>query len=165
MENIFSFADPHFWVLLATIVFAVIGFAKGKGPLLAMLDSRTARIKNNLEESERLKNEAQEILAEAQRKHRDAIQTSQKIIDAAKQTSDRLAKESVQKLEDSMNRKETQLLERIKRAELSAVEELRHQAADLAARTAEALLQEAMPKRGAKLVDEAIAEIPAKLAS
>ncbi len=164
-EHLFSLDDPHFWVLLATVAFALIAFKKGRAPLLSMLDSRTSRIKTNLEEAERLRNEAQEILADAQRKHRDAIQTSQKIIDTARQTSERLAKESAQRLEDSMNRKETQLLDRIKRAETAAVDELRHQAADLATRAAELLLQESMPKRGSKLVDEAIAELPAKLAS
>lgn len=165
MAEVFSFQDPHFWVFLATIAFAVIAWVKGRAPLLAMLDSRSARIRESLEQAERLKNEAQELLADAQRKHRDAIQTSQKIIDSAKQASERLAKESTQKLEDSMNRKESQLLERIKRAEIAAVEELRHQAADLATRTAEALLQDAMGKRGSKLVDEAIDELPQKLAS
>lgn len=165
MADIFTFQDPHFWVLLATIAFAILAYVKGRGPLLAMLDSRTERIRQSLAEAERLKNEAQELLADAQKKHRDAIQTAQKIIDNAKTTAQRLSTESQQKLEDSMNRKESQLLDRIKRAETAAVEELRHQAADLATRTATALLQDAMGKRGGKLVDEAIGEIPAKLAS
>ena len=165
MSEVFSFQDPHFWVLIATVVFAILAYVKGRAPLLAMLDSRSARIRDSLEQAERLKNEAQELLADAQKKHRDAIQTSQKIIDNAKLTSERLAKESTQKLEDSMNRKESQLLERVKRAEVAAIEELRHQAADLATRSAEVLLQETLAKRGGKLVDDAISELPQKLAS
>ena len=155
--------DTHFWVFLASIGFflALIKFARK--PLIDTLDARTAKIKASLEEAERLKNEAQELLADSQRKHRDAIQTSQKIIDTAKETAARIQKDAEQKLSDSLKRKEEQLLERIKRAEAAAVDELRHQAADLAAKSAEILLTEAMAKRGPKLVDEAIGELPNRL--
>jgi F-type H+-transporting ATPase subunit b len=156
--------DTAFWVAIATVGFALVGFKVGRKPLLDMLDARTAKIRADLEEAERLKNEAQELLADSQKKHRDAIQTSQKIVDAARETSARIQKEAEQKLADSMKRKETQLLERIKRAELAAVEELRHQAADLAAKSAEVLLHDAMGKRGAKLVDEAIGDLSTRAA-
>ena len=162
-EHFGSLNDPHFWVLMATVAFALIAYKKGRAPILSFLDARTVRIKNDLDEAERLKNEAQELLAECQRKHRDAIQTSQKIIDAAKETATRLQSEAEQKLSDSIKRKEAQLLDRIARAEASAVQELRHQAADLAAKSAELLLHDAMGKRGAKLVDEAIGDLPSKL--
>lgn len=157
------FKDTHFWVLLATVLFAIVAFKKGKAPLLAMLDGRTARIKSDLDEAERLKAEAQELLAECQKKHRDALQTSQKIIDTARETALRLQKEAEDKLAESLKRREAQLIERISRAEENAIEELKQQAADIAARAAETLLEEAIAKRGPKLVDEAIAEIPSKL--
>lgn len=156
--------DPHFWVLLAALCFFGVLVKYGRKPFLALLDGRTVKIQKDLEEAERLRNEAQELLAESQRKHRDAIQTSQKIIDTAKETAVRIQKDAEQKLTDSLKRKEEQLVERIRRAEASAIEELRHQAADLAAKSAELLLNEAMGKRGAKLVDEAIGEIPGRLA-
>ena len=163
MEQQGLLQDTHFWVLLASIGFVIALLKYARKPLLSMLDARTAKIKAQLDEAERLKNEAQEMLAESQRKHRDAIQTSQKIIDSAKETAARIQKEAEQKLTDGLKRKEEQLLERIKRAETAAIEELRHQAADLAAKSAEILLHEAMPKRGPKLVDEAIGEIPNRL--
>jgi F-type H+-transporting ATPase subunit b len=144
--------DTGFWVLLSTLGFALLAFKLGRKPVLALLDGRTAKIRADLEE-------AQELLADSQKKHRDAIQTSQKIIDAARETSLRIQQDAEQKLSDSMKRKEAQLLERIKRAEVAAVEELRHQAADLAAKSAEILLHDAMGKRGAKLVDEAISDL------
>jgi len=156
--------DTGFWVLLSTLGFVLLVFKLGRKPVLGLLDARTAKIRADLEEAERLKNEAQELLADSQKKHRDAIQTSQKIIDTARETSARIQKEAEQKLSDSMKRKETQLLERIKRAELAAVEELRHQAADLAAKSAEVLLHDAMVKRGAKLVDEAIGDLSSRAA-
>lgn len=156
-------SDPHIWVLAAAIIFAVIAWKKGRMPLLKMLDSRTARIKAELDEAERLRNEAQALLDDYQKKHRDAVQTAQKIIDNAKESAVLLQKESEQKLTESIRRREILLLERISRAEAAAVQELRHQAADIAANAAEKLLAEAMGKRGAKLVDEAIEDLPQRL--
>lgn len=160
-----SLHDTGFWVLLATVGFGFVLWKYARQPLLALLDARTEKIKADLDEAERLKNEAQDLLSESQRKHRDAIQTSQKIIENAKETAARIQKEAEARIAETAKRKEEQLLERISRAEAAAVAELRHHAADIAAKSAELLLQEAMEKRGSKLVDEAINEIPHRLAS
>jgi F-type H+-transporting ATPase subunit b len=163
-ENFFSLNDPHFWVLISTIGFAAVVWKKGRAPFVSFLDARTAKIKAALDEAERLKTEAQDLLADVQRKHRDAIQTSQKIIDAARENAARFQQESEQKLTESLKRREEQLLERIRRAEASATQELRDQAADIAAKSAEILLQDALSKRSSKLVDEAIADLPQQAA-
>ncbi len=130
-----QFHDPHFWVLLSTILFAVVAWKKGKKPLLALLDARTNRIRSELEEAERLRAEAQAFLVDIQRKHRDAIQTAQKIIDTARETAGILHKEAEGQLAESLARREKQLLGRIERAEAAAVQELRTQAADIASRS------------------------------
>lgn len=157
--------DTSFWVLMSTAIFAVVAWKKGRAPLLDMLDTRTAKIKAELDEAERLRIEAQDLLSECQKKHRDAIQTAQKIIDNAQQTAKRLEDEAQTKLEDSLKRREEQLLDRITRAEAAAVQELRDQAADIASRAAEILLEDALNKKGGKLVDDAIAEIPKRLSA
>lgn len=155
--------DTHTWVLFATIIFVGLALVKGKAPLLNLLDARSKKIKADLDEAERLKNAAQELLADSQKKHRDALQTSQVIIDNAKATAERLAVDTEAKLTESLKRREAQLLERIARAETAAIEELKHQAADIAAKAAESLLHETLNTRGSKLVDSAIADIPAKM--
>lgn len=156
--------DTHFWVLAATVIFALVAFRMGKKPLLAMLDARTTRIRQDMEEAARLKKEAQEMLVEAQKKNRDAVQTAQKIIDDAKDAAARMQKDASLKLEDGLKRREAQLLDRIARAESAAVQELRQKAADLAVHAAEELLRDALPKRGAQLVDDAIAHLPGRVA-
>ncbi len=158
-------ADSNFWVLLAAIGFAAIVWKKGRKPILDMLDSRTARIRAELEEAERLRNEAQDLLSETQKKHRDALQTAQKILDNAQKNAAALEVDAQRKLEESLKRREEQLLDRIQRAEIAAVQELRAQAADIATRAAEIMLEEALAKRGGKLVDEAIDELPQRLSA
>jgi F-type H+-transporting ATPase subunit b len=151
------------WVLIATVFYAIILYVKGRKPLLSLLDSRTARIKAALDEAEKLKEEAQALLAESEKKHRDALQTAQKIIDHARETADRIRQEAGDSLELNLKRRETQLIERIDRAESAAVAQIRNEAVDLASAAAAKLLEDAMVKRGAKLVDEAIEDIPARL--
>lgn len=163
-ENTSLWADPHVWVLLSTLVFAVIAYVKGKKPLLHMLDARTARIKAELEEASRLKAEAEALLADYRKKHAEAVTTAQKIIDNAQESVALMQKDAEAKLSENIKRRETLLLERISRAEAAAVQELRHQAADIAARAAEKLLADNMGKRGSKLIDEAIEEIPGRAA-
>lgn len=156
-------ADPHTWVLFSAILFAVIAWVKGRQPLLKMLDSRTARIRAELEEAQRLRNEAEALLADYQKKHADAVVTAQKIVDNAKESAALIQKEAALRLEENLQRREALLLERIARAEMSAVHELRREAADLAAATAEKLLADAMDRQGPKLVDAAIGELPQRL--
>ena len=162
MEHHGLFGDTGFWVLLSTLGFAVLAYVKGRGPLLSILDARTARIKHELDEAERLRNEAQDLLAETQRQHREALQTAQRIIENAKESAERIQADADRKMDEHQKRREEQLLERIARAENAAVSELRRQAADLAAKAAEQLLRDAMNKNGAGLINEAINDIPAK---
>jgi len=149
-------ADPHVWVLFSAIIFAVIALVKGRAPVLSLLDKRTARIKADLEEAARLRAEAEALLSDYQAKHKDAVQTAQKIIDSANEAAALLRQESERKLDADLKQRETVLAERIKRAEMAAVQSLRQQAADIAAKAAENLLAEHAPKRNAKLVDETI---------
>lgn len=162
MEHHGLFGDTHFWVLLSTVGFAVLAYVKGRQPLLAILDGRTARIKHELDEAERLRKDAQDLLADTQRQHRDALQTAQRIIENAKETAERIQSDASQKMDEAQKRREAQLMERISRAESTAIAELRRQAADLASKAADQLLREAMSKNGATLINEAINDIPAK---
>jgi F-type H+-transporting ATPase subunit b len=162
MEHAGLLHDTNFWVLSSTLLFAVLVYVKGRGPLLNILDSRTARIKAELDEAGRLREEAQELLAETQRQHREALQTAQRIIENAKETAGRIESDSNAKMDEAQKRREDQLLERISRAESTAVAELRRQAADIAAKAAEQLLRDNLAKSGAGLIDRAIDDIPAK---
>lgn len=160
-----QFHDPHFWLLLSAIIFALLAYKKGKAPILKLLDTRTARIQSELQEAKRLRTEAQTLLAETERKNRDAIQTAQAILDGAKEAAETLKSEAAQRIAESLARREKQLLDRIARAETAAVQELRVRAADVASRAAEKLLRDIQPKLAAQLVDTAVTELPEAIGS
>ncbi len=152
--------NPEIWILFSALLVWGVIWAKGRKPLLDALDSRTARIKSDLEEAERLKAEAEQLLADYKKKQSDAVETAKKIIANAEETVSEMQKKATQDIAESLKRHETMLMERISRAEAAAVQELRHQAADIAAAAAKHLLVGAMDKHGDKLVDSAIKDLP-----
>src|SRR6478736_5737156 len=74
------FHDPEFWVLVAFLI-VVVGGAVKVGPSIGKsLDERAERIKAELDEARRLREDAQRTLAEYQLKQRDALKEAEAII-------------------------------------------------------------------------------------
>lgn len=157
-------ADTNFWVLLSTLLFLAIAIAKGKGAVLAMLDARTDRIRHQLDEAERLHEQARELLSDYQKKHNDALKTSTEIIEHARQSAAQIEVEAKAKLEEQLKRREEQVVSRIKMAEDAAIADIRNRAADLAVIATRHLLADQL-KAGADadLVDQSIGKIKSQL--
>lgn len=157
-------ADTHNWVLISTIVFAYFFLKFAKNLIVGALDARTERIRNELAEAERLRTEAQELLAQYQRKHRDAMKDAEEIIEHARETAARLTEEAKEDLETTMKRREAALEEKISRAEASAMQEIRERASVLAIEAAEKLILEKLSQKDghAKLIDESISQMDGK---
>ena len=64
--------NPETWVAVAFVFFLVALFKPIKKMLTSKIDGRTETIKSELDEAQRLREEAQHTLAEYQRKQRDA---------------------------------------------------------------------------------------------
>ena len=61
--------DATFWALIALIIFmGIVFYMKVPGMIAGSLDTRAERIRNELDEARRLREEAQQLLAEYQRK-------------------------------------------------------------------------------------------------
>lgn len=158
------FSDPTFWVGLAFVVF-VAGIAKMAYKMIAeSLDKRAERIRAELDEAVRLREEAQTLLAGYQRKQRDAVTEAEEIVEHAKAEAKRLAEQAEKDLEAAMERR-TQLAEaKIAQAEAQAISEVRNLAVDVAIRATRRLIAENMDEtRAQATVDQAIAELEGKL--
>ena len=158
------FGSPEFWVLIAFIIFVVL-VAKPVGRRLsATLDQRSARIKATLDQAQRLRDEAQALLAENQRRQRDAVKEAADILAHARDEAVRLKREATSHFEAATARREKLALEKIAQAEAQAVAEVRGQAVDLAMAATTRLLGEAMDdRRSAALIDAAIADLDKRL--
>src|SRR3546814_12622238 len=91
--------DPTFGVLVAFVIFVVAVFKPAKRAILGGLDARIAQIRTEVEEAQRLREEAQTLLAGYQRKQRQAIQEAEEIVARAKTEAKRLAAEGQRETE------------------------------------------------------------------
>jgi len=157
-------SDAHNWVLVSCIIFLYVLVKYAKDTIVGGLDARTERIRNELAEAERLRTEAQELLAQYQRKHRDAMKDAEEIIAHARETSERLTDEAKADIEETINRRETQLEDKISRAEASAMQEIRDRAAELAIAAAEKLIMDNLSAKDghSKMIDESIKQMGGK---
>ena len=157
--------EPEFWVAVAFVLFiGVIIYVGGHKKIIEALDHRSARIKAELDEARRLREEAQKLLAEYQRKQREAEQEAEAIVADARAEAERVAAEARSKMEEFVARR-TRLAEtKIGQAEAQALADVRAAAADAAVAAAETILREtAKGKVADDLIVQGIADVKAKL--
>jgi F-type H+-transporting ATPase subunit b len=147
--------EAEFWVAVAFILFlAVLAKFGVHRKALDFLDDRSARIKSELDEARRLRDEAQAILTESQRKRRDAEQEAEAIAAGAKAEAERLAAEAKAKMEDFIARRTKMAEAKIAQAEAQALADVRAAAADAAVSAAEKILTQTAK---GKVADDLIA--------
>jgi len=152
----------YLWTALAALAALVVW--KGRSAVKQAIQSKIAQIAYDLEEAERLKEEAQQTLAEYKRKQREALAQAEEIVDHAKQEAERLQELGREKLEAALARREAQAMDKIAQAEEAAMREVRHTAVEIATTaTAEILKQRMSGAEGDKMVDEAIKDLGGKL--
>ena len=129
------------WVAVAFLCFlGLLAYLGAHRKIIDALDSRQARIKAELEQAHRLREEAQALLGEFQRKARDAESDAQAIIAGAKAEAERLAAEAKSRAEDFVARRTKMAETKIAQAEAQAVADVRSAAADAAVAAAEKIL-------------------------
>jgi F-type H+-transporting ATPase subunit b len=133
--------EAEFWVAIAFIIFCVIlVYVKVDRYLLDSLDQRRNRIKAELDDARRLKEEAEKLLAEYRRKQGEAEREAQEIIAGAKAEAERLAIEAKAKMEEFVSRRTKMAETKITQAEAQAVADVRAAAAEAAVAAAEKIL-------------------------
>lgn len=132
--------DTSLWVAISFVIFFAIVFMLGRKSVTASLDGKITEIKNEIETAERLRVEAQELLAQYQRKQRDAEKEAGEMLEHAKKQAKQLKKDAEKDLAVSMDRREDQLAERLKRIEENAISEIQSHAADLAVQASQEMI-------------------------
>jgi F-type H+-transporting ATPase subunit b len=159
------FHEPENWVAIAFIIFiGVIIYVGAHKKMIDALDHRSARIKAELDEARRLRDEAAKLLAEYQRKQADAQREAEAIVTDAKAEAERVAAEARVKMEEFVARR-TKLAEaKIGQAEAQALADVRAAAADAAVAAAETILRDSAKGQTADdLIARGIADVKAKL--
>jgi F-type H+-transporting ATPase subunit b len=160
------FAEPRNWVTIAFVLFFVLFGRKLWAALAGMLDARTEKVKAELEEAARLRREAEAMLRDAEQQRANALSEAKAMIEGAKVEAARVATELTAEAEASTKRREQAAIDRIASAEKAALDEVRLTAVAVATAAARQVIAEGLtPEADAKLIDNAIAQLPKALAS
>jgi len=142
--------EAEFWVFLAFVAFlGVLGYFGMHNKLLQGIDNRRDRIRTELDEARRLKDEAQALLARYEQRQHEV---------------ERLAAEAAAKVEEFVTRHTRMAQDKIAQAEAQALADVRSAAADAAVAAASSVLA-ATVKDGIadNLLAQGVADLKTKL--
>lgn len=159
------FFEPEFWVAVAFVIlmglFAYLGVHR---TVLQTLDRRSERIKAELDDARRLKEEAAKVLAEYEARRASAEREAEDIIASARAEAERIAGEAKAKMEDFVARRTKTAESKIALAEAQALADVRAAAADAAVAAASTILSQSVKgEKADELLAKGIAEVRAKL--
>ena len=157
--------EAEFWVAVAFLLFVLaLMYAGVHKKLLEMLDQRGARIRAELDEARRLRDEAAALLDEYKRKQGEAEREAQAIVAEARAEAERVAAEAKTKMEDFVARRTKMAETKIGQAETQALADVRAAAANAAVTAASTILSQSVKGQVADdLMAKGIAEVREKL--
>jgi len=151
-------------LLIALLILIAVIYKPLTRTVFGALDGYAAKVRAELDAAKRLREEAQSLLAEHQRRLAAGEDQAQAIVGHAQAEVQRQTERHWLELEAALQRRTEQAMELIAREEARALQEVRAQAAPLAIRTTEQLLADQLDgQRARALLDDAIAEIGRKL--
>lgn len=159
------FFEPEFWVAVAFVILMVMfGYLGVFNKAMAALDHRADRIKAELDDATRLKQEAAKVLADYKARSAAAEREAADIIANAKSEAERIATEAKAKMEDFVARRTKTAESKIALAEAQAVADVRAAAAEAAVQAASTILSQSVKGEIADdLLAKGITEVRQKL--
>lgn len=156
----------EFLLLVALIILGFVIYKTGAhNMILGMLDGHADKVRAELDEAKQLREEAQVLLAEHQRKLSGGEEQAKKIVEQAEAEAKRMLERHKADLKASLKRREEQAMARIAQEEAKALQDVRDRTANLAIRTTGRLLADNVAgAQGQSLLDGAIEEVSRKLA-
>lgn len=158
-------STPDFWVAVAfVILLGLFIYAGVPGVVTKALDRRSERIKAELDDARRLKDEAARLVADYRARRASAEREAQEIVEAAKAEAERIAADAKAKLEDFVARRTQSAESKIALAEAQAMADVRAAAADAAIAAASSIMAQSVKGQLADdLIAKGIGEVRSKL--
>lgn len=160
MHDVF-YTTPEFWVAIAFMIVVGAVFKRLTRAINTVLDARAEKIKTRLNEARRLREEAQQLLVDYQRRQRDALKETEGIIAYAITEAKKQKEEALADFEEVTRWRETQALECITQAEIQATTEVRNLVVDVAVAAARRLIVQNFDQEQAGLaINQSIQKFP-----
>ncbi len=158
-EEVF-YQSAEFWVGVA-FVMVVILLAKPVGGLIkSMMNKRIDGIAKRINDAAELRDEAQKLLADYEKKFLNADDEAQAILRKSQQEIEYIKKENLARLEEEMKIKEKEAADRIAASKEKAVKEISDLTSELTVKAVKAAIIKKMDaKTQDKLIDDSISLI------
>jgi F-type H+-transporting ATPase subunit b len=155
----------YVWLAVALLILIVLVWKPFNRTVLGALDARSERIRKELEEAQRLHEEARTMLARYQRQLHEGEELAREITERAEAERQRLEKRLRTDFEALTERRTQQALDRIAQEEARALADVRARAASLAVRATRTILTERLEEGEAqRVMQRAVGEVTKKLA-
>ena len=153
--------DAEAWVAIGFLCFIGSAIYLGAHSKIGViLDARGRRIRAELDEAERLRKEAADLLASFEGKRAQAEKEAAEIVEQARAEAESIGKEAEARMSDFVKRRTAQAEAKIANAEVQALAQVRGAAADAAVAAAKIVLKgESGSGLADKLVDQGIADV------
>tara|TARA_B100000809_G_C14918700_1_gene452579 strand:- start:28 stop:525 length:498 start_codon:yes stop_codon:yes gene_type:complete len=139
--------DATFWVAVSFVIFfGVLIYLKIPQKVNELLKKLISDIQNEIDESEKLRSEAKNLLENAQSKLDGATSGTKKILDSAKKDSERLVLEMNDKFHKSAEIKKKLVETKITRMKESALKEIKDSSVKLAIESVKKIISTSIDK-------------------
>ena len=159
-EQVSVFSSMIFW---SVISFAILFFVLKKfafPPIIAALDDREKKIRGDIEESERLKQDVEKIKADLEDKLKAAHSKAETIVQLAQDEAKKFQEKTVQETEIKVKQAQREAEQEIQNSRKKLLQEIRTYTAALTIASTEKFLKKALDDADKKrLVDESIEQV------
>jgi F-type H+-transporting ATPase subunit b len=133
--------NESFWVAASLVLLVAMIFRPLRKIFLQALDARTDRIRTQLAEAKRMKEEAEALLEDFRLKHQQAIQSSSELMAHTEQTITRMREQAEKELSETLDKRAALAMSRIHTYEAALLQEVKQQAVDIAVHAVMSLLR------------------------
>jgi F-type H+-transporting ATPase subunit b len=148
------------WGTFSFVVLFVILWKFAFPAVNKQMQARTEKIRNNIDEAQQVRNEAEQILADYQRQLADARGEANRIIEEARQAAEQLRHDMVRRADEEVAELRQRNAADLQTAQERAIGQLQSQVRNLALELAEKVIGANLDKdRNLALVDQYIAEL------
>ena len=157
--------DATFWVAISFVLFfALLVYFKIPQKINEILSQLISNIKNEIDESEKLRNEAKTLLDNSQTKLDNARNETNKIIDQAKKDSERLVIELNEKFHKSAEMKKKLAETKINQMKEAAIKEIKDTSIKIAVDSVKKIISTSVDKNKLdKIFEKDLEEAKAEL--
>ncbi len=156
--------DPRFWVAVSFFAFVVGTYKKVSSLAMKALDSRSAKIKQELDEARSLREQAEAVLAQYKQKQAEYLQEAEMLLANARRDAETMRVTAEADLKASLDTRQKQAMDRIAQEETNAIAEVRNHVVDMALTAARTIIADHVSSMSQDdLVKMALSDIDRKI--